>query len=718
MMNEISKSLRVVATDYPPRDPEPDFEAERTIDLSAITGFVRRQIWVILATAIAMMALTLLVAFQLTPLYTARVLVQVDTATQRMTDNEMPTMTLATSTGFVAGQVDVIRSDSVIRRTVRELRLAEHPAFEQSPSLLSRARDAVLGARPEPGEARRESQLVNSLANQVRVSRIGQTFNLEVAFTSADPRLAAQIANGIVDSYIAVQVEKKAASARHASSALSQRVEEIAANLVRIENEIARFIAASVGTDNDEAQNLNAEVLRLSRERGALASALETTRAALRDGDVAAAAAAVGSVASAEAAPAPIASLGDELARLMEERTRAAPTVAPELDVQIASLATDFDATLTLSIADIEARERAARERLSSVLGDQNGSASVALFRLQTEAESARAIYRVALDLLKRAEIGSDVQVPDARVISEAVPPIVPSFPPTNLFLAISALVGLALGGGLGLMREFFFTGFVSPSQVESLLKLPVATTIPFLGSNTHRPQDEVVARPLSPFTEALRRWRLVLDGAAAPGEALTILVTSAVPGEGKSTLALSLARLYASSRRKVVIVDCDLRRPNLARLAGITDDNEIRVGIFDFLRRDLGEASANELVRHDERSGVDMIVGKPSRGEATDHLLASHAFVELIVLLRKHYEVIILDSPPLVPVIDGRILMRHADIVTHVVHWGSTSPADAIAAARDLRTPGGPPVCAVLNMSRAGSAGYRGYGYKHGYGE
>lgn len=698
-------------------------EIDQALDLSAIVGFLRRQIWVMLATAIAVMIVVAVVVLQLTPRYTAEVLLQIDAAAQRLTDAETSTAAVTTSTSFVAGQVDIIRSDSVIRRTVRDLGLVERPELQRQPSIVRQIRQAVLGGDDLPPSLQdAESRTVNALRRQMNVSRLGQTFNIRVEYTSTDPEFAALVANGLVQSYIDLQVEKKAATARHASTALAQRVEDVAANLVNVENQIGAFLSANLGgredVSADEIQRINAEILQLAREREALASTLAATRSGLGSDDVATVATSLGSLSLSANAPPEVIDLSAELSRIVEQRAQASEADSQRLVEEANLLASNAEEALVARLETIRGEEEMARARLAALLGDQSGEAGVQLFRLQSEAESAREIYRVALDLLKRAQIGSDVQVPDARIVSDATAPIDPSFPPTNLFLALAGISGLGIGAGFGLLREFFFTGFVSAAQIERALQLPVVSTVPYSAPGTIPTQDIVVHRPLSPFAEALRRWRLTIDAAARPGEPLTVLVTSAVPGEGKSTMALALARLYAKSGKRTVIIDCDLRRPTLAKLASLDVDTQVKVGVFEFLKRELGQASAKDIVQRDPLTEVDLIVGKPSGGQATDYLLSSPAFAELIVLLRKHYDVVIMDSPPLVPVVDGRILMRQADVVTQILKWGETSPANAIAVAREISQPGSPPACVVLNQSRGGESGYSSYRYQYGYGE
>jgi hypothetical protein len=219
------------------------------------------------------------------------------------------------------------------------------------------------------------------------------------------------------------------------------------------------------------------------------------------------------------------------------------------LDEEIRSAAQKRTNALQTDIALSDARSAEARNQITNSLAQTElpKEISVELFRLQRDAETSRALYQSYLTKLRQVEQQTDFTIPDSRVIAAATPPSQPSFPPRRLIFAGSILFALGLGIGLAFLRENFVGGVTDEEQLESLTGIPVVVGVPLYKSSelVARPDQAVMVQPLSAFAEAIRRIRLGIETVASERKQC-LFVTSTLPGDGKTTIALAHARQFA----------------------------------------------------------------------------------------------------------------------------------------------------------------------------
>lgn len=241
----------------------------------------------------------------------------------------------------------------------------------------------------------------------------------------------------------------------------------------------------------------------------------------------------------------------------------------------------------------------------------------------------------------------------------------------------------------------------------------------PDLKNNGNQPSltlaDYLVAAPLSAYSESIRRLRVGVDQAVrraktARGESVehaVIMVTSAAPSEGKTTTALALARAYATSGNTTLLVDCDLRKPSLHRQLGV----EPSVGLLEYLAQPGEGRSLRSIVTTDTVTGVQVVVGARQSEIATDQFVTGQSFARLISAARQSFDVVILDTPPVGPVVDGLYMAAYVDAIAVIVRFGKTPQREVHTALRSLNDAKAPSteILAVLNQADIRSRPYRG---------
>ncbi|WP_283193993.1 Wzz/FepE/Etk N-terminal domain-containing protein [Rhizobium sp. AN80A] len=366
-------------------------------------------------------------------------------------------------------------------------------------------------------------------------------------------------------------------------------------------------------------------------------------------------------------------------------------------------------ANLGLRVADAQFDQRASQPAGTSPLPTPSETLTQ-FYSLQQSAEIARAQYQNLLTRLQDFEAQASLQLADSRMISEALPPIEPSYPKSLAILAVMSLVALGFGIGAGFLREFFVGGFTGEDQVAAVLNIQLASVVPHEeGGELERPHgrglsDRIMTAPLSVFSESIRRIRVSVEQALldrhsvledARAEGVVIMVSSSLPGEGKSTLATALARTYALAGKRTLLIDCDLRKPSIHRHV----DREPTPAFVNLL---CGEADPGlaSMVAVDHATNLSVILGARPAEFATDELLMSARVRALLARARLHFDYVVIDTPPVEAAVDALYLARLCDVALFVVRWARTPQNVARKAVAALKgnVGGGTSVIAVLN--------------------
>ena len=684
---------------------------DRPFDVRAMLGPIKRQLGLMLAVFVVLMTVSGLGVIMLRPVYTSTALVQVDTTQKNLLDAQSGLPGLATDSGRIDGEVELAQSDTVLLRAIRDGNLLIQGSFVPKPTWLASLFDTLgLKTYAQPTGKQLLDDVLDRLSRAVSVERRGLTFLIAVDARSESPDEAAAVANLIAQTYIATQLDGKVSAVLRSRDIIQARVADVSRALAASEDALDAFVdtnAASLAASGARA-DLAAIVAQLQ------AKAIEAEQVSTTIGS------ATSSLASSDWQSLTTMLQSDALRSLEERRLRtegllaeASPPESVNLRAELAAIEADLRGKTVAAIADLKNRSSVlasdqdnlrAKLASSDLASDLTSTQLTELYQLQQTARIARSQYDTLLARLKDLESQAYLQVADSRVVSEAIAPRRPSFPNMGLLFAMAAVVSMFAAVVLAFVRENFVGGIVSADQTRDLLKVESVVTVPrqrdFKGARSL--PDLIGVAPLSVYSEAIRKIRLCVDQARGMGradmDAQVILITSANPGEGKSTIALSLGHAYAQSGTTTLVIDCDLRKPSLHKLLDVPGEN----GLLDFLQATDDEKTLDSVVYVDPSNRLEVVVGAGRSLGATEELVTGAKFRALISVARQSFGVVILDTPPLGPVVDGAYLARFADTVVLVNKWASTSQSDARNAIATIRASARPetPVVAVLNQS------------------
>jgi capsular exopolysaccharide synthesis family protein len=352
------------------------------------------------------------------------------------------------------------------------------------------------------------------------------------------------------------------------------------------------------------------------------------------------------------------------------ERRDIERSIAAEVQRILTNLKNDYDVA--------KSREESLDASLKQVTGETgiDGGVGVRLRELERINAANKTLFENFLSRAKITQEQSTFEENEARVISPAIRPGAPSFPKKGLVLSLAGVVGLLIGIGGAVALDMLNSGFLSSREIEEKLGTPVLASLPLLSAKdrevdgkTLEPARYVIAKPLSRYAESIRNIRVGIQMADVDNPAKVILVTSSFPSEGKSTLAQSLAWSAVKAGMRVMLIDGDLRHPSISKQFGA----EAKPGLVDFLTSAVPLEQA--VIRLDDLT----VLPAGSKSQNPPDLLGSERMRQLSEKLRDLFDYIVVDSPPVGPVIDAKVLASLADKVVFSVRWRMT-PRETVA--------------------------------------
>jgi polysaccharide biosynthesis transport protein len=699
---------------------------DRQFDLRGALGVVRRQWRLILATIIAIMGLAGVAILALKPVYTATALVLVDTSRKDLLNPESGMTVGGSESVRVESEVELARSETVLLRVVKNLGLLNEPDFASKTDLLAQGL-ALVGWRnttPVSAEARMQAALAD-LRERISVQRRGLTYLIAVQAASQRPQQAAELANAIAEAYIAEQLESKIDGILLARNIVETRIADAGSDVSSSEGALDRFIDENIGAISEQTgrvdlERLAAEIADVRAERQRILAQLEQADEIYGRRDWAELTSTLQS---------------DALAALEADRSQliVADVASIDLKAELAAIDARLEqtavaeiTTLRERVVDQQSRVATMREQLRRdvLTSDLSSTTLRQIYELQQSAEIARTQYQVLLTRGKDLQQQAGLQIADSRIASVALPPPNPSFPNVRLLFAGAGGVAVAFALVLAFVYENLIGGVVNADQLRAVVRASTALVVPRQRGpkGSRSVADVVTQKPLSAFSESFRRIRVSLDQwfrqrADAPdaSKGKVVLVTSTAPDEGKTTISLALARTYALAGQTTLLIDCDLRKPSLHEHLGLRPE----AGLIDYLSGVDGKTNLSDLIEVDATSGAQVLLGGGRSQSSTDRYLTGSMFGRVVEAAVNTFDVVIVDTPPVGPVVDAVHLAQFADAVVLVVKWARTTQPDVRAAASTLKAAmsANASFVAVLNQSPARGAAYSA-AYSNYYGE
>lgn len=574
-------------------------------------------------------------------------------------------------------------------------------------------REALLGlfGRPDTGEtggeapppplpaADQERQDTISMVQGVLSASFDErSYLFYITATTTDPGEAVRLANAMAEVYRNDNQQQKIVAAEASAVWLSERVAELRREIDERQADINARRAENALTTSDsgltgfQAQLAASETRRFETQR-ALATAQESAArlGAAVDGNP---------EARAEAA-------GDAQLRTLARAIAAGDAAAQaRFDLRFGQLlqqAQSEEERLTAALAVVNADIAALTDQLA-----RTGEAVGDIRQMEQDLQSAQLLYDTFSTQLREVTLQLGSQKSDVRILSEAIG-AGQIAPRKAMILGLHLLVGLLLGTGIVLLREFMHQGFRSAGELEERTGITVLGQIPRIPvRGRSRQVGWLAARPASAAAEAVRNLRtsVLLSNVDRPPQ--VILTTSAVPGEGKTTVSIALAQNLAGLERRVLLIEGDLRRRTFH---SYFPDAKAHGGLLSVIAGDLPVAGA---VWHDPALKLDLLMGAKAQVNAAD-VLSSERFRNLMAELRESYDHIVIDTPPVLAVPDARVIAPLADAVLFVVNWDRTSRGLVEDALKMLRTVN--VAVSGLVLTQIDPKGMRRYGHGNRYG-
>ena len=703
-----------------------------------IIGMMRRYYLLLAVVVFSISLVSIFVAYSLPVKYQATTRILIDSREKNIVDMVDVLSGIEANTPSIESEVEIIKSRGIAVDVINHMDFAHDPEFSGSPGLISRVKTAArkvmsrLTGRKFSNsgmvDAGTSGELVDAYFSRLGVRRVRNTYLIEISFEAGTPLKATGIVNTVADFYLRHQLNAKTKAAGLATTWLERRINELRTKVVQGERKIEEFkikhrmfdTEGHLLNEKQMARAMEQTVMARSKTFEARSKYLQIRKLLDSDGSKS-------TVADVLKSPT-IAMLKGQLAKVTRKRAELSTRygarhpeirkIAAELGDIRRQLGSEVDrivANLKNEFDEAEALESGLKSSLGGlqVESAQSRKSSVKLREMQREVKASRLVYEKFLERYKQTAEQENMQLPDARIVESAMPPGFPSSPKRKRIIAMGLGGGFALAFLLMFGVEFIRGGISDPDELKSVLGIRHVAPLPLIDLTEARLTDSVqlmrnvVNDPQSVFSDSIREMRFMLDSGNFTSGSRIIMVASALPGEGKSVIASNLAHHFSAVGMRTVLVDGDLRQNSLTR----TLLPHTQYGMFECLR---DNQPIDVAIVMDRSSGLFFLPAKgpePLNVSAVD-VLGSGRMQNALDALRDDFDVVIMDCPPVDPVIDARILAEHSDQLVFVCKWRDTRPAMASKALGNLKTSHQKFTIAALNKMDAGE-----FGSKYGYG-
>jgi exopolysaccharide transport family protein len=702
-----------MAGQFPPYTPAMDNDpSSGTLPMVQARDFLGRQ-WRLIALITAFSIVLWGVYIALSPSrYTAQADMIIDTKRVVWTQAEMTAENHMIEDAAVDSEIETTKSEKVAMAVVNRLHLTADPEFVGAGPGLKRRILMLLklsdGTQPKPSADDLMRSALGTLGGNLRVVRLGRSYIEQIAYTSLDRDKAAIIANAFADAYIEDQLQAKFEATHRASVWLEQRIGELREQASDAYRKVQDFKSENgiiIGVDGKLASEVELDQLGI-----ALAKARADTSQARAKLDRITRVLEQRTQKESLDIPDPV--VTDALSNPVITRLRqqflddqskesewsarygadhlAAKNLRAEMAAlqrsiwdEISRIAESYKSELQIA----RSQEESIDKRMTEVFQKSAATrqSQVRLRELETAANSYRGIYETFLTRFTQSVQQQSFPSTEARVVTVASAPPLPSAPNTQLTLALAIICGLGLGGLAAFTREQMSRQIHTRAQLEKLLGTSCLAVLPAVAEK--RPvlrkrratQDSTAFRrinevaPFSATAEALRYIKVAIDLHPTGGKVIGIV--SALPGEGKTTVAAAFAAFVAKGGARTLLVDADLRNPSMTRALGYGGQPGLLNMVAD-------KSAFEDLVITDSKFKFDFLPSSTKiRSSNSSDVLTSPAMKDMLKAARNDYDYVLVDLPPLLPVVDVKAVAHLLDAFVLVVEWGSTSTDEILKA-------------------------------------
>jgi capsular exopolysaccharide synthesis family protein len=701
---------------------------------------VRKHQWLVLTFLVTVVTLVTIASFKAKPVYVATARVEVDRDTQNGVQFQdfNPYDDYVDTDAYIETQSKILQSETLALQTIKSTDLSRYDEFGGVPTTVALGQIGPVSRRPA---------VLGAFEGGLSVRRVPNSRLIEVSFEGTNPQLAAAVVNAHVENFIQSNFRSKYDAITQASGFISAELEELRIKVAKSEDARVNYERENQIWQINENQNIDTQRL------ADLSSAVTQAQEGLAGQEALYRMAISGNVDAL-----PTAQANPVMQELLRRKSELAAQSADALNVygpnyprvqRILDQEKEIDNSLAKArqtIVDIATQDYNTAQKhvalLQADLDKQKAQANdqaeklVEYHILEHDAQANKQLYDGLLQKLKEASITAGLRSSNIRIVDPALVPTTPARPQKSRNILLSFLVGIVGGVGLAFFREYLDNTVKSPDDIESLAGLPSLAVVPlFPTPNGSRGKLSGLAeetgpqipprlrvellsyvQPKSQISEAFRglRTSLLLSQAEHPPQ--VILVTSALPQEGKTTAAVNLAVTLAQLGDRTLLLDSDMRKPGVRRALNLTVGRE--TGLSSYLA---GVCTLDEvLIPHPTINNLTALTTGPVPPSPAD-LLSSHRMREAVAELRRRFKFVVVDSPPIMAATDAVIISSLTDGVILVVRSGDT-PKQALTRTHDLLTAVKSRLLGVVLNAVDSSApdyyyAYRYYPYAYGYG-
>lgn len=675
--------------------PHPEVSVEKPDLLSPaellISGvdIIRRHLKICIGVPLTLMTVVLVYLLSTPPQYTAVATMVIDTRKAgSMQKGQSDAVDAPVDNPTVESQAEILKSENIAQRVIDDMKLADDPNF-LVPSPLWRVIGAVAGlfSSPEPNtDFKKTRAAIESFERRLSIRRLGVTFVFEISFTDPDRERSAKIANAVADAYAVDQLDAQYKSTKRAGLWLQDRLKELGTQAADADRAVVEFKKKNNIVDTggrllteQQLSDLNSQMAlaraSVSESEAKLARIQDVMKLDVPDANV-----------TDALHNEVIIKLRNQYSDLSQRKAELINLMGPEHEAviktendmretrrsireEIGRIAASYKSDFQIAKARLDSLQQSLTDVVSqSQLSDQ---AQVQLKQLDSASQSYRALYDSFLQRYMESVQQQSFPLSEARLITQATTPLKKSEPKYAVTLLGTLAAGSVIGFFIAWGLEITDKALRNASDVERLVGLAWISNVPLQKFSSRRGKQmaqyiEVSAKPMSRFAESIRAIKVAVDFYPETRRPQIVGLVSAMPGEGKTTIAANLAALTSNAGARTLLIDCDARNPTLSRRLA----PKLHAGLLEMLSGENPAAAITHLeFLHCDFIGV-------SRGEGDlnlDGFISSAALKAVLAEFRKVYDYVIIDLPPLVPVIDARAAADLIDCFVMVAEWGVT---------------------------------------------